>query len=335
MRCPSLKELPSPPIGKTGWPWTEESPQIPEIMDDSSLWPKISIITPNFNGEQFIEETIRSVLLQGYPNLEYIIIDGGSNDNSIKIIKKYEKWLSYWISEPDRGQSHAINKGSLQASGDVMNWINSDDLLLKRALKEIGYAFNKLPNHILLGSGISFNENEGTEIETIPNVSLVQNIIKYWNGWFNCLQSSIFFSREAYFEVGKLDENLEFVMDNDLYCRLIQVYPLLHVNKFISKFRRHNTAKTCAQYNDMMLEHIKNSYKYRFILAESDIKLYKSKAILFIARRVKKLLLDNEFKQSFKYIIFSLKIDILLTILTSFVFLNKYMPFQKGFNRNE
>src|SRR4030042_6265175 len=126
MRCPTLKELPSPPQGKTGWPWTEESPQLHNTMPDGSPWPKISIVTPSFNQGQFIEETIRSVLLQGYSDLEYIIIDGGSKDDSIELIRKYEKWLTYWVSEPDHGQSHAINKGFRKASGEIVAWLNSD-----------------------------------------------------------------------------------------------------------------------------------------------------------------------------------------------------------------
>ena len=118
-RCPQLSELPSSPPGKIGWPWTEESSQLPEKMSDGSPWPRISIVTPSYNQGQFIEETIRSVLLQGYPNVEYIIIDGGSTDNSLEIIKKYEPWLAYWVSEPDRGQSHALNKGIQKATGDI------------------------------------------------------------------------------------------------------------------------------------------------------------------------------------------------------------------------
>ena len=94
MKCPTLSELPSPPNGKTGWPWTIESPRLPELRIDGSLWPKLSIMTPSFNQAEFIEETIRSVLLQGYPNIEYIIIDAESNDGSLEIIEKYKPWLS-------------------------------------------------------------------------------------------------------------------------------------------------------------------------------------------------------------------------------------------------
>jgi len=112
----SQRSAPSPP-GKTGWPWTEETSRLPEKMSDGRPWPRISIVTPSYNQGQFIEETIRSVLLQGYPNLEYIVIDGGSSDGSVEILQEYEQWLAYWVSERDRGQADALNKGFRRASG--------------------------------------------------------------------------------------------------------------------------------------------------------------------------------------------------------------------------
>src|SRR5437763_87805 len=120
MRCPGLKDLPPPPAGKTGWPWTEESEQLPDRMEDGREWPRISIVTCSYNQGCFIEETIRSVLLQGYPNLEYIIIDGESKDESVEIIRKYGSWLTYWESSPDKGQSNKINNGMKRASGDIV-----------------------------------------------------------------------------------------------------------------------------------------------------------------------------------------------------------------------
>jgi glycosyltransferase involved in cell wall biosynthesis len=102
-------------------------------------------VTPSYNQARFLEQTILSVLNQGYPNLEYIIMDGGSTDSSVEIIKNYEKWLTYWVSEPDRGQSHAINKGFSKASGEIYTWLNSDDYLLKDALRNVAVAYYAAP----------------------------------------------------------------------------------------------------------------------------------------------------------------------------------------------
>ncbi|MBM4042010.1 MAG: glycosyltransferase, partial [Planctomycetes bacterium] len=120
MRCPTLSELPPPPAGKTGWPWTEETPRPPEAMPDGSPWPRVTIVTPSYQQGQFLEETLRSVLLQGYPDLEYIVMDGGSTDASVGLIERYSPWLAHWVSERDRGHPHAVNKGMAQATGHIL-----------------------------------------------------------------------------------------------------------------------------------------------------------------------------------------------------------------------
>src|SRR5215831_1246876 len=131
--------LPPSPADKVGWPWNDDSETAASIENP----PRISVITPSFNQQRFIEQTIRSVLLQKYPNLEYIIIDGGSTDGSIDIIKKYEPHLTYWESQRDRGQSHAINKGFARATGEILCWLNSDDYYLSGALHTVAKALSR------------------------------------------------------------------------------------------------------------------------------------------------------------------------------------------------
>ena len=128
MRCPNLNDLPPPPPGKTGWPWTEKCPQSPDTMLDAHSWPRVSIVTPSYNQGQFIEDTLLSVKNQDYPSIEHIIVDGGSTDNTLEILQKYEGSYSMrWVSEPDRGQSDAVNKGFRMANGEIVGWLNSDD----------------------------------------------------------------------------------------------------------------------------------------------------------------------------------------------------------------
>ena len=192
MHCPTLSALPLPPANKRGWPWTEESPQLPNSMPDGSPWPKVSIVTPSYNQGEFLEETIRSVLLQGYPNLEYIIIDGGSQDNSVEIIKKYEPWLAYWVSELDRGQAHAINKGFKRATGEIVTWLNSDDFYARRALGSVAQSFHKQQVDLLYGDCFFLDSAAGEykHVKALPNseISLFVGSLP---------QPSTFFRREV------------------------------------------------------------------------------------------------------------------------------------------
>ena len=239
-----LIELPNPPQGKTGWPWTEGSDSIPERMPDGSEWPKISIVTPSYNQAQYLEETIRSVLLQGYPNLEYIIIDGGSTDGSVEIIKKYEPWLSYWVSEPDRGQSHAINKGFERSTGEIMAWINSDDYYKPNAFKNVVDIYKNSNNTSLAfihGKSIIINSDnyalseKGSEFNFINSLKNSTNPIA---------QSSVFLIRDKVKSIGYLDETLHMSMDWDLYVRLALEHSTLFTTQILSFFRQSETTKT-------------------------------------------------------------------------------------------
>jgi len=134
-----------PVAGGDTWPMTAPTGAAVAEPPLSRSWPKISIVTPSFNQGAYLEKTIRSVLLQGYPNLEYIIIDGGSTDQSVETVKKYEPWNFLWVSENDRGQSHAINKGLEKASGELLGWLNSDDYFLPGALFTLAAAYLEDP----------------------------------------------------------------------------------------------------------------------------------------------------------------------------------------------
>ena len=146
MRCPTLAELPPPPPERTGWPWTVDTPPVPSARPDGSPWPRISIVTPVFSAARTIESTMRSVIEQSYPNLEYIVMDGGSTDGTVRIIERYASHLTRWCTEPDGGQYNAIEKGFSQATGDIFCWINADDMFLPRSLWVVSEIFQHFPD---------------------------------------------------------------------------------------------------------------------------------------------------------------------------------------------
>ena len=245
MRCPILNELPPPPPGKTGWPWTEESPQLPDTMPDGSPGPRVSIVTPSYNQAQFLEETIRSVLLQGYPNLEYIIIDGGSTDGSVDIIRKYEPWLAYWVSERDKGQADALNKGLRIAKGDIIGWLNSDDLYEPGALSLVARYFVKYPEACVVYGNITFVDEHSAPVRQVrPNYSR-EKFVQWWRyknvGVPSC---AAFYRREVFDQVGGFDTNLHYVLDYEFYLRAGEFYGFHYLPELNSCFRVHTTSKT-------------------------------------------------------------------------------------------
>ena len=208
MGSQGLKEFPLPPPGKTGWPWTEGSEGLPDVMPEGTPWPRISIVTPSLNQARFIEETIRSVLLQGYPDLEYIIIDGGSDDGTIEIIKKYEKWLICWASEPDKGQSHAINKGFAKASGEIFAYINSDDFYCPSAFGTVAPMFEKNGKpYLVAGECIIF---DGDTTKSIFRPWWPKNMDHFLDPFGSTFaQPASFWSRNIYDQIGGFDESCQ------------------------------------------------------------------------------------------------------------------------------
>lgn len=222
----SVDKLPSPPSGKVGFPWYEQSKPLSDYHLDAFKLPRISIITPSFNQGQFIEETIRSVLLQNYPNLEYIIIDGGSTDNTIEIIKKYQPWISYWVSEPDRGQAHAINKGIKQATGTILAYLNSDDYYLPGALLQVANHFQKSSDIALLHGRCCYVDENGNKIgEQVGQITRISEILDLWDFWWKkrqFVQPEVFWRREITEQIGLFNEELNFVLDYEYWCRILQ-----------------------------------------------------------------------------------------------------------------
>lgn len=202
---------------------------------------KISIVTPSFNQGHFLEETILSILNQGYKNLELIIIDGGSTDESVEIIKKYQSHIQYWVSEPDNGQSHAINKGFERCTGDVIAWLNSDDLYTENALGRVGTFFEKNPGiDFIHGSAIVF----GPETKTLIQGMTYQDKAVYLAG-MPSPQPSFFFRKEMLTKVGQLDEALHYGMDYDFFLRMALVgLPYYMTGDPIARYRIHGSSKS-------------------------------------------------------------------------------------------
>lgn len=221
---PSIDDLPAPPEERTGWPWTLPAEVERKVENrpiaDTSAWPSFTIVTPSYNQDQFLEATLRSVLLQRYPNLEYIVLDGGSTDDSVDIIRRYAPWIDYWQSEPDGGQTHAINNGFRRAQGEIVQWVNSDDQLQPGALIAVGTYFAQHPESDFVVGGTEWIHPSGqTKRVEGPRVETFQELLYYHRQRF-LSQPGVFFTRRLYEAVGPLDESLTYTMDLDLWLRI-------------------------------------------------------------------------------------------------------------------
>jgi glycosyltransferase involved in cell wall biosynthesis len=201
---------------------------------------KLTIVTPSYNQGRFLEETIQSVLSQDYPNLEYIIIDGGSTDNSVDIIKKYKSRLAYWVSEPDQGQSHAINKGLERATGDIIGWINSDDIYTRGSFQKVLTAFNNNPDAILVYSDRIMID----ELSQVSGWSCNPDFDPRY-GNFNVCSETAFWRRTAA-EGMTFDNSLHFAMDLDFFCRLYLRGKFIKLNDYLGAFRCYKENKSAT-----------------------------------------------------------------------------------------
>lgn len=251
MRTPSLSDLPPPPPGRTGWPWTEESPRLAEA---DGPWPRISIVTPSYMQAAFIEHTIRSVLLQGYPDVEYFVLDGGSTDTTRDIIGRYEPWLAGWRCERDRGQSAAVNEGWARATGELQAWINSDDWYQPGAFAAIARASVARPAATWFAGHVDDHTVDGTFIKKHPPrpMTLGELLGRHDYGFH---QPGMFWRQSHARALGPIDETLHNSFDCDYWARsLLAGHTLECVDAPIACFRRHRMSKTGGNATRMLEE---------------------------------------------------------------------------------
>ncbi len=215
-------------------------------MDKSTVrLPLVTIVTPSFNQARFLEETIRSVLAQDYPYIEYIVIDGGSTDGSVEIIKTYADRLAWWVSEPDRGQTDAINKGFSRAKGEILAWLNSDDTYQPGAVSAAVQYLNAHPAIGMVYANANFIDEQGRVIGRFPAARTDYRRLR--QGYVHIPQQASFFRASLWRQVGPLDPSFFFAMDYDLWVRIARLTPLAYLpDQTWANFRLHGRSKTMA-----------------------------------------------------------------------------------------
>ncbi len=234
-------------------------------------YPKITIITPSFNQGHYLEETILSVLNQNYPNLEYFVVDGGSTDNSVEIIQRYADRITWWVSERDKGQTEAINKGMLRATGDIVNWINSDDLLAPGSLHHVAEMFVGSDALCLCGP-ITMFENEkrwkfdaafkkGDSFEIVFGIDIYN-------------QPGTFFHRKAIDKIGLPDMRLHYVMDKEWFMRFLMhcgTDRIATTEQLLADYRIHSTTKTAGQTDKFIAEYAMLTHRWVSACGEANL----------------------------------------------------------------
>jgi glycosyltransferase involved in cell wall biosynthesis len=245
-------------------------------------FPRISIITPSYNQGDYLEQTIQSVLAQNYPNLEYIIIDGGSTDRSVEIIQRYADQLAYWESEPDRGQCHAINKGFERATGDIMAWLNSDDMFTPNALHRVVQAIADRSCAMVVGAAKVIRntdlENYELDLRRPTYAEMLYDARTY-------PQPSVFWTRDLWELTGSLDEQMYYAMDYDYWLRMrLHAQHVLYVDDVLSYERMHETSKSYNEQHNW--EIYKRTERHRVYAAVKAARLAGQPARLWLTTSI-------------------------------------------------
>lgn len=240
-------DLPLPPPGRSGWPWTTAD------QPDLSGRLRVTVVTPSFNQAEYLEATIRSVLLQSHRQIEFLLIDGGSTDGSRELIARYAAHMDYWVSEPDRGQAHAINKGFERATGEILGWINSDDYYTPGAVARIVAEFEADPSLEWIYGDCFMRTEPGGNLSLRPSEPFV--FPAALRGHSPIWQPSAFFRRSLLDATGGLDETFRLAMDYDLWLRAIKhTSPLYLSGPPLAVITDHAQTKSRRQLGEVVFE---------------------------------------------------------------------------------
>ena len=246
MKCPTLAVLPPPPAGRTGWPWTEETPHRDVNNDD---YPLVSIVIPSYNQAQFVEETLRAILLQGYPRLELLYCEDGSTDDTSAIIAPYLSWMTLLPAPENLGMSNAINRGFRVASGEIVTWIATDDVYRPGALWRVVERWHQAPESGAFVGAVQFIDQSSYPVSEILPARLARPApldlsIEPLENW-RLHQASTFYTGHGLDSAGRyVREELLYVMDRDLMFRVARRRPVTLLDEHIANFRLHPESKS-------------------------------------------------------------------------------------------
>ncbi len=314
-RCPTLADLPPPPSGKTGWPWTEECSQLPDVRRDGSSWPRISIVTPSFNQGQFIEETIRSILLQATLTSSTSLWTAARRTKVSKL-SKIRAVADTLESTKDRGQAHAINKGLERATGHWFHWMNSDDVVKRGALEIVG---SQPLTVTMFAAATEHGTEQRRAINKNQNLDSISMMSWYARGRHtksqnvSCAPPSIWLRCSGLKQLGGVEERFHYIFDSHMLSRYLELFPNVEYSNFVTTyFRYHDNSKSISQNEKFYQE----SREMAFLLSK-QLKFRKNREI---ARAILHDQIDHELvsvqtspdelrKYSFSQFIFFLAAD--------------------------
>jgi glycosyltransferase involved in cell wall biosynthesis len=260
MQTESRPRIPAPPAADLrGWPWEAPADSGAEPAADAPL---VSVVIPSYNQGIYIEETIRSIVLQGYPNVEVIVIDGGSTDSTVEVVRKYEPWLAHWVSEKDGGQANAINKGLSVARGEIVTWLNSDDLLLPGALRQLARAYVQKPGTFFVSPVEHFLDGSDKSRVFEPQNVSHRELIEFWSGRVRWNDPGTFYTREVLETVGPIDESFRYSFDYEFVLRVSRRFEATYLPEPTTRFRVHAASKTVSEGDRFIYETARASQAY-------------------------------------------------------------------------